>query len=934
MNSRRWTIGLLLVAGMAWAQGPGAPTLTAPAAGETGVAVSPELDWNPVNGATRYGAQVATDQAFTAIVFSRKPTSAPSVFAGPLSAGRRYCWRARAGTDAGWGPWSEVRWFTTTGGVLKVPAPQAPPNGAAGMQMPIVMSWAAVPDAKNYTLQISRDATFANLLSNRDLGSNTIELSALTVGAQYWWRVRGGDGTVWSAWSPAWSFTVAVPVKAPAAVQLTVPPDGTPALALTTALGWQAIAGVGGYEVQLDTDQHFNTPKIDKNGLTAPSFAPDKPLAPNTVYYWRARAISAKPAGGKEGLWGPWSPTWSFTTEGLAPAPVSPPDGAADIPPAAPLEWTKVGGAITYAVQVARDTNFTNVSQARDNLTDPQMTTTALLPGTRYWWHARALTPTGPGAWSPTCSFTTRTLASPALTAPDDGAKDTPTSPAFTWNAVPTASAYIIVIAHDNTFTNTATQRTVTTPGVNVIHLTSRSGYFWRVRATNAAGQGPWSDTRAFTTAPLAAPTPTAPDDGASNAPLTQQVSWKAVPDVTAYALQVSAKQDFSSLLINLDNLTATAANLDALQRGTGYWWRVRAGDGTYWSDWSPIRGFTTAGLMAPTLTSPANGATGILPNGAGNPPSLTWQAVTAATVYAVQVAGDPGFTALVFSRPDVTGTTAPAPGLERGVTYYWRARAGDGATWSAWSDAWSFSTKPLEAPTLADPADTADTVPLAVRLTWQAIPEATVYSAQLANDNTFANPLLARDDLTTPQATAALQPGGTYYWRVRAGIPTGGGNGLRWSNWSAVRSFTTITLAPPVMSAPADGAGGLTPAVTAKWTASPGAAVYTVQVARDLGFRDMLAARSDLTGGSYDIPGLLRAAKYFWRMRAGDGKSWGAWSPVFSFTVATLAPPASVSAKPADGATNQPTDFTLSWTRCPARRYTSAWYGSSKGTP
>ena len=35
-------------------------------------------------------------------------------------------------------------------------------------------------------------------------------------------------------------------------------------------------------------------------------------LTPDKKYYWRVRAVNAK------GVWGDWSPTWTFTTRGPA----------------------------------------------------------------------------------------------------------------------------------------------------------------------------------------------------------------------------------------------------------------------------------------------------------------------------------------------------------------------------------------------------------------------------------------------------------------------------------------------------------------------------------------------------------------------------------------------------------------------------------------
>ncbi len=84
----------------------------------------------------------------------------------------------------------------------------------------------------------------------------------------------------------------------------------------------------------------------------------------------------------------------------------------------------------------------------------------------------------------------------------------------------------------------------------------------------------------------------------------------------------------------------------------------------------------TTVGLnvytvapSAPTLTSPANGATGV-----STSPTLVWAAVSGTADYTVEVATDAGFTNIVFTDT-LAGTNTTANGLNANTTYYWRVR-------------------------------------------------------------------------------------------------------------------------------------------------------------------------------------------------------------------------------------------------------------------
>jgi formylglycine-generating enzyme required for sulfatase activity len=90
----------------------------------------------------------------------------------------------------------------------------------------------------------------------------------------------------------------------------------------------------------------------------------------------------------------------------------------------------------------------------------------------------------------------------------------------------------------------------------------------------------------------------------------------------------------------------------------------------------------------APVPVAPANGAVGRYLT-----LTLTWQRVTNAVSYDVQVAKDSVFSTMVGNDSSVTTDSATVAGLSLDSGYYWRVRAVGGANVSAWSGAWSFTT-------------------------------------------------------------------------------------------------------------------------------------------------------------------------------------------------------------------------------------------------
>jgi hypothetical protein len=85
--------------------------------------------------------------------------------------------------------------------------------------------------------------------------------------------------------------------------------------------------------------------------------------------------------------------------------------------------------------------------------------------------------------------------------------------------------------------------------------------------------------------------------------------------------------------------------------------------------------------LPSPELVWPASEATDV---NVGVP--FTWEPVTGATTYHMQVASDPYFTSLVFEQGQLDGTTATPTTLVRNVYHYWRVRAYMGAEAGPWS--------------------------------------------------------------------------------------------------------------------------------------------------------------------------------------------------------------------------------------------------------
>ena len=117
---------------------PGAPALTAPANGSTGVTVLPTFTWSAVPQAVSYDIQIATDPAFGNIVASATGLSGTNYTpAAPLSPVTAYYWHVRANNICGTSVYSPQAVFMTsniaTASFCRSPNLAIPDNSTTGV---------------------------------------------------------------------------------------------------------------------------------------------------------------------------------------------------------------------------------------------------------------------------------------------------------------------------------------------------------------------------------------------------------------------------------------------------------------------------------------------------------------------------------------------------------------------------------------------------------------------------------------------------------------------------------------------------------------------------------------------------------------------------------------------------------------------------------
>lgn len=194
--------------------------------------------------------------------------------------------------------------------------------------------------------------------------------------------------------------------------------------------------------------------------------------------------------------------------------------------------------------------------------------------------------------------------------------------------------------------------------------------------------------------------------------------------------------------------------------------------------------------------------------------------------------------------------------------------------------------------PTLLGPNNGATfTTPAQVSFDWSDVADPSgveAYHIQVSPNSSFTDTLVAQltgwfESWVSPSQAATDFPTGTFFWRVRT---LDSAHNL--SAWSAVRSFTVGTPAPPPapsLLSPANDSRVNQP-VRFDWSNVNGAAFYTIQVDNSSGFTNPLTLNQTVVDSEF-TSNSLPASTLWWRVRAHNSAGTaGAWSSVRSIRV------------------------------------------------
>jgi hypothetical protein len=266
------------------------------------------------------------------------------------------------------------------------------------------------------------------------------------------------------------------------------------------------------------------------------------------------------------------------------------------------------------------------------------------------------------------------------------------------------------------------------------------------------------------------------------------------------------------------------------------------------------------------------------------NPPALNWQPLDGAKDYKVEISQSETFEDPIvydsISDPHFSWQNAK-PG-----TYYWRTQArDDDGKMSKTSPPGKLvlglvppqiDTPKVDDDTVSDPAKLSSEKPLTVH--WQSLPYAAGYKV-VTGDKT--------EIVKTPEYNMNLKPGSENEIRVAA-VDRRGRNLSPFSD-EKIKFERKLALRTPQSIAPSDhvtivqfAQGDPTPMIY-RWSESPGAKEYEIQLAQDADFKNVLGTKKT-TKNQLVVKKSPASGTIFWHVRSIYGDTVSEWSPPSSY--------------------------------------------------
>ena len=458
------------------------------------------------------------------------------------------------------------------------------------------------------------------------------------------------------------------------------------------AFDWSDAQLATGYVLEIAEDIGFENIAIYDSNLTVSGYG-NPELFHNGQYYWRVTAFN-------EGGYSNRSEIYNFTINVIMPPPdlLFPVQAYVSDSSYIAFSWAGVFRADRYAIEISRDSLFTNVSRYDSNLTATNYANTIPFQNHAYYWRVTAFGQSLISPRSQERAFTVNApVAPPILQAPARAFLTNQPIVNFDWNDVQGATGYLFEIAIDSLFL----QHVLIDSSVLISSFTDTltdGRYFWRVIAYNGSVYSDNSEIRNFTIYTfLNAPELVIPINGYVSDSNLVNFAWASIGGAHFYIFEAAIDSNFTSpSLIDSTHIDTTYAMAGPFANGN-YYWRITSTNGQVYSERSVIRTFTVndfPGLPAPILLLPGDG---VISHSAFV--NFDWTDPVSDLAYLFELSVNLDFSQMIISESTLTVSSYINSLNLVSDNYFWRVKATDGAHWSVYSEIRGFEIGSLYLP-------------------------------------------------------------------------------------------------------------------------------------------------------------------------------------------------------------------------------------------
>ena len=691
-------------------------------------------------------------------------------------------------------------------------------------------------------------------LANQLAGTNVFTDTGLLDGTQYYYRIKSFNAGGFSTYSNEQSAIT--PLNAP--TSLTATAVSSSEIDLTWA---NTSASESGYRIEQSPVDDLHFVEIAVTGPNVTSY-PATGLSEGTKYYYRVRAYNALVTSAYSSeknattLWNiPAAPSGLIITSITSGTVV--------------LAWTDNSSDESgFKIQRKLGTNgtYAQVATVGANVTTYTDSDSALLDGTQYCYEVSATDPAGDSPLSNEVCGVTVLRPPTALSA--TAVSSSRINLTWTNNSLAETGYYIEQSPGDDLhFTQIAVVNDPNATSYSVSGLSEATQYYYRMRAFNAITTSIYSSEKNATTL-FNIPTPPSGLRITSITSGTVSLAWTDnSSDESGFKIwrKQGAAGTYTLVTTVAANVTTYTDSSSALLDGTQYYYEVAAtnpaGDSTFSNE---VNGITTmrvpSGLSATAVSS--------------SQINLTWTDNSLSeSGYRIEQSpvDDLHFVEIYVTAPNATSYSATS--LNAGTKYYYRVRAYNAITTSAYSsekNATTLSSIPAAPSGLTITSVTSSSITLAwtdnsnnetgFKIQRKQGPTGTYTTIK----TTLANVTTYTDNDT------ALLDGTQYYYKVCA---TNSAGDSAFSN--EVNGITTMK-APTGFSATAVSSSEIDLTWTDNSLSESGYRIEQSPV-DDLHFVEIAVTGPNVT--SYNATGLNAGTKYYYRVRAYNALATSAYS-------------------------------------------------------